>query len=104
MIGIKSETETIKLNPGPNYLMKQIDICFFMSNADEEETSFGSTEINSDSNPNEELENYGNNKIFNNNGKNINEIFFSRFSSIPFSQEKTPFVEKSSKVLFLKPK
>ena len=102
LIGIQSENETIKLNPGPNHLMKTTDICFFMSNTDEEETSFAFTNIRSDSIPNEEIEMIGNNKIFNNDVKTIRERFFSKFSTLPSAQEQQPFIEKSSKVSFLK--
>lgn len=42
LVGIQSSDEpftSIKLNAGPNYIMKQTDICFYMSIAKEENSS-----------------------------------------------------------------
>jgi potassium channel subfamily T member 1 len=39
LIGVQSENENIKLNPGPNYIMNTKDICFYMSITEEENSS-----------------------------------------------------------------
>lgn len=39
LIGIQPENEQIKINPGPNYIMKASDICFYMSITKEENSS-----------------------------------------------------------------
>ena len=50
LVGVQSENEStteIKLNPGPNYVMKSSDVCFYMSISKEENSS---VMINKDSN------------------------------------------------------
>jgi hypothetical protein len=38
-VGVQTESDSIKLNPGPNYLMKSNDLCFYMSISKEENSS-----------------------------------------------------------------
>ena len=39
LIGIQGENDVIKINPGPSYIMKLSDTCFYMSLAKEENSS-----------------------------------------------------------------
>jgi hypothetical protein len=39
LVGIQSENDVIKINPGSSYIMKPSDICFYMSITKEENSS-----------------------------------------------------------------
>ncbi len=39
LVGLQSENDVIKLNPGPQYIMKASDTCFYMSETKEENSS-----------------------------------------------------------------
>ena len=53
LVGIQPENDAIKLNAGPNYIVKGSDICFYMSITKEENSSLLMTE--STDIPDEEL-------------------------------------------------
>ena len=39
LVGVQPENDVIKLNPGPNYIMAETDVCFYMSITKEENSS-----------------------------------------------------------------